>query len=367
MVDQGIEDSARAQGWLGEAVPVLFLVASVLLGLAIAASIASCWMGASDLLSFGLSVGVFAATAGAAAWASKHQKPFVSDILLALASLSFAAMLGHMSQAFDVAEDRSGFFLALATGVFLIAVSGSSIITTISWLIIFIISIFSLKNDNLWLNKFTYMLPLLIFYMINIFNKIKNNLKFNYLDIKIDMKKTILITCDNFLCFYIIFFVSVNLGVIGTDGVNPPDDFVSYICSLIFMSITLYVGLARFSERDSNEHQLSAAIVFGWLGSLSLACLLLISIQPLDLVGTLTLGGVWIAEASILFYIAFKTRHTIGLCIAIAAFVSVFCAGLVGLGLAWSGVVAGLLIACLLLLGVGLVILRRNKIMSVPL
>jgi hypothetical protein len=162
-------------------------------------------------------------------------------------------------------------------------------------------------------------------------------------------------------------YVTFEFDILSIEGVNPPFDYFSYLMSLIFLTITFYFGLARFSERALKEPNRLSAIWFGWFSFISLAWLIPIAVQPLDTKSILTLVAVWLAEASILFYISFKSQHLIGVWIAIGAFVGLFCAGLALLGLAWSGVVVGLLVASLLALGSGLVIIGRVETVAVPL
>ena len=185
--------------------------------------------------------------------------------------------------------------------------------------------------------------------------------------ISIDFKFLIQIIISNLFFVFWILYVTFEFDILSIKGIGPPFDYFSYLMSLIFLTITFYFGRARLSERAPNEPDLSSAIRFGWFSFISLAWLIPIAVQPLDTKSMLTLVGVWLAEASTLFYISFKSQHLIGVWIAIGAFVSLFCAGFALLGLAWSGVVVGLLVASLLALGSGLVIVGRVEAVAVPL
>ena len=185
--------------------------------------------------------------------------------------------------------------------------------------------------------------------------------------ISINIEILMRLIISNLFFVFVILYIALEFDILLIKGINPPFDYFSYLMSFIFIAITLYFGRAGFSERALNERDRFSAIRFGWFSFISLAWLIPIAVQPLDTKAMLILVAVWLAEASILFYISFKSHHLIGVWIAIGAFVCLFCAGLALLGLAWSGVVVGLLVASLLALGSGLVIIGRVEAVAVPL
>ena len=371
MVDQIGEGAVQAGRWPAEPAPILFLLSGVLLGLATLATVASCWITAPTLLNFGLSIGVFVTASGLAAWANHRQKLIASDLLLALASLSFAASIWQMGQVFDVAEDRSGFLTALLAVVIVISLSGLSIATIILWMFLLLIAIFFGKIDRVFGQPSLMIMIWGLYFLQHIIKFIQKNLKIkmniNNYNININFNFLTKIIVSNLFFAFLILYIPLEFDILSDKGINPPFDYFSYLMSLIFITITFYFGRTRFSERAPNEPDFSSAIRFGWFSFISLAWLIPIAVQPLDTKSMLTLVAVWLAEASILFYISFKSQHLIGVWIAIGAFVSLFCAGLALLGLAWSGVVVGLLVASLLALGSGLVVMGRVEAVAVPL
>lgn len=369
MVDQIGEGAVQSGRWPAEPAPILFLLSGVLLGLATLATVASCWITAPSLLNFGLSIGVFVTASGLAAWANHRQKLIASDLLLALASLSFAASIWQMGQVFDVAEDRSGFLTALLAVVVVISLPGFSIATIILWMFLLLIAIFFGKIDRIFGQPSLFVAIWGLFFIQHILKLMQENLKkkmHKYI-IQIDFNSLSQIIISNLFFVFCILYVAFEFDILSMKGINPPFDYLSYLMSLIFLTITFCFGRARFSERALKEPNRVSAIRFGWFSFISLAWLIPIAIQPLDTKAMLTLVAVWLAEASILFYISFKSQHLIGVWIAIGAFVSLFCAGLALLGLAWSGVVVGLLVASLLALGSGLVVMGRVEAVAVPL
>ena len=371
MVDQIGEGAAQSGRWPAEPAPILFLLSGVLLGLATLATVASCWITAPSLLNFGLSIGVFVTASGLAAWANHRQKLIASDVLLALASLSFAASIWQMGQVFDVAEDRSGFLTALLAVVTVISLSGLSIATIILWMFLLLIAIFFGKIDRVFGQPSLMIMLWGLYFLQHIMSLIQKNLKIkmniNNYSININFNFLTKTIVSNLFFAFLILYILLEFDILSIKGINPPLDYFSYVMSLIFITLTFYFGRARLSERAPNEPDLSSAIRFGWFSFISLAWLIPIAVQPLDTKSMLTLVAVWLAEASILFYISFKSHHLIGVWIAIGAFVCLFCAGLALLGLAWSGVVVGLLVASLLALGSGLVIVGRVEAVAVPL
>jgi len=109
-------DAATALAWIGAA----------LLGVALIAFVAANWEGMARIARFALLVIAFAACAGGAAWSTMKARPALSNMLLTLAALVFAASVGLTGQIFDIAgEARVALYIAGA-GAFALALSGRS-------------------------------------------------------------------------------------------------------------------------------------------------------------------------------------------------------------------------------------------------
>jgi len=94
-------DAAAALAWIG----------AILLGVALIAFIAANWDVLPRLARFGIVLGVYAAAAGAAAWAFRRGRPNIANGLLTFAALAFAAAVGLTGQIFDIAgEPRTALY-----------------------------------------------------------------------------------------------------------------------------------------------------------------------------------------------------------------------------------------------------------------
>lgn len=109
-------DAAAALAWVG----------GVLLGVAIIAFIAANWDITPKLVRFAILLVAFLGLAGSAAWAARKERPTLSNILLTVAALVFAASIGLTGQIFDIAGDpRSAAYGAGVAG-FALAAAGRS-------------------------------------------------------------------------------------------------------------------------------------------------------------------------------------------------------------------------------------------------
>lgn len=96
-------DAATAIAWVG----------AILLGVAVIAFVAANWDGLNRLSRFAIILAAFLIAAGAAAWASRANRPLAADMLLTLAALIFAAAIGLTGQIFDIAGDpRAALYMA---------------------------------------------------------------------------------------------------------------------------------------------------------------------------------------------------------------------------------------------------------------
>lgn len=109
-------DAATALAWVG----------GVLFGVAIIAFVAANWDVTPKLVRFATLLVAFLGLAGGAAWASQKGRPTLSNILLTIAALVFAASIGLTGQIFDIAGDpRSAAYGAGIAG-FALAAAGRS-------------------------------------------------------------------------------------------------------------------------------------------------------------------------------------------------------------------------------------------------
>lgn len=109
-------DAATALAWVG----------GVLFGIAVIAFIAANWDATPKLVRFATLLVAFLGLAAGAAWAAHAQRPTLSNILLTIAALVFAASIGLTGQIFDIAGDpRSAAYGAGVAG-FALAAAGRS-------------------------------------------------------------------------------------------------------------------------------------------------------------------------------------------------------------------------------------------------
>jgi uncharacterized membrane protein len=109
-------DAATALAWVG----------GVLLGIAIIAFVAANWAITPKLVRFAILLAAFLSLCGGAAWAYRRERLTLSNILLTVAALVFAASIGLTGQIFDIAGDpRSAAYGAGVAG-FALAAAGRS-------------------------------------------------------------------------------------------------------------------------------------------------------------------------------------------------------------------------------------------------
>lgn len=107
-------DAATALAWVG----------GVLAGVALIAFVAANWDALPRLAKFALVLGMFAASAGAAAWFSRAGRPNAANGLLAFAAFAFAAAIGLTGQIFDIAGDERTAFYAAGVVAAALALAG---------------------------------------------------------------------------------------------------------------------------------------------------------------------------------------------------------------------------------------------------
>lgn len=120
---QPILDSV-AEGRRVDASSALAVIGALLLGAAAIAFVAANWGLIPRLPRFGLVLGLFLAVIGAAAWTSRDgARPLLTNTLLAVAALIYAAAIGLTGQIFDIAGDpqRALRSAGLAAGVLALA------------------------------------------------------------------------------------------------------------------------------------------------------------------------------------------------------------------------------------------------------
>jgi uncharacterized membrane protein len=109
-------DAATALAWVG----------GVLLGIAIIAFVAANWEVTPKLVRFAFLLVAFLSLSAGAAWAYRRERLTLSNILLTVAALVFAASIGLTGQIFDIAGDpRSAAYGAGVAG-FALAAAGRS-------------------------------------------------------------------------------------------------------------------------------------------------------------------------------------------------------------------------------------------------
>ncbi|MBX3430024.1 MAG: DUF2157 domain-containing protein [Hyphomonadaceae bacterium] len=109
-------DAATALAWVG----------GVLLGIAVIAFVAANWDAMPKLVRFAMLLAAFVSFAGAAAWASHKARPTLSNILLTIAALVFAASIGLTGQIFDIVGDPRNAAYGAGIAGFALAVAGRS-------------------------------------------------------------------------------------------------------------------------------------------------------------------------------------------------------------------------------------------------
>lgn len=109
-------DAATALAWVG----------GLLLGIAIITFVAANWEITPKLVRFAVLLLAFGALAGGGAWAAHKQRNVLSDILLMVAALVFAASIGLTGQIFDIAGDPKAAAYGAGVAAFALALAGRS-------------------------------------------------------------------------------------------------------------------------------------------------------------------------------------------------------------------------------------------------
>jgi uncharacterized membrane protein len=109
-------DAATALAWVG----------GILLGIAIIAFVAANWDVTPKLVRFAVLLVSFLGLAAGAAWASQKERPTLSNILLTVAALVFAASIGLTGQIFDIAGDARSAAYGAGVAGFALAAAGRS-------------------------------------------------------------------------------------------------------------------------------------------------------------------------------------------------------------------------------------------------
>ncbi|WP_293405708.1 DUF2157 domain-containing protein [Phenylobacterium sp.] len=109
-----------------DASAALAVIGGLLLGAAAIAFVAANWGAIPRLPRFGLIVGLFLAMAGGGAWAARSGRPLLSNTLLAVAALVYAAAIGLTGQIFDIAGDPQRALRSAGLAAALLTIAGRS-------------------------------------------------------------------------------------------------------------------------------------------------------------------------------------------------------------------------------------------------
>lgn len=109
-------DAATALAWVG----------GILLGIAIISFVAANWDITPKLARFAVLLVAFLGFAAGGAWAAQKQRPTLSNILLTVAALVFAASIGLTGQIFDIAGDPRAASYGAGVAAFALAAAGRS-------------------------------------------------------------------------------------------------------------------------------------------------------------------------------------------------------------------------------------------------
>lgn len=135
--DRARVDAATALAWVG----------GLLLGIAVISFVAYNWDGMPKLLRFGVLLAAFLGLAGAGAWAARKERNVLSNILLMVASLVFAASIGLTGQIFDIAGNPKSAAYGAGVAAFALALAGRSTGAAIAGLVFIAIGDFT---DREW-------------------------------------------------------------------------------------------------------------------------------------------------------------------------------------------------------------------------
>ena len=115
-----------AEGRRIDASAALAVIGALLLGAAAIAFVAANWGAIPRLPRFGLILSLFAAVTGAAAWAARVERPLLTNTLLAVSALVYAAAIGLTGQIFDIAGDPQRALRSAGLAAGLLALAGRS-------------------------------------------------------------------------------------------------------------------------------------------------------------------------------------------------------------------------------------------------
>ncbi|WP_337188598.1 DUF2157 domain-containing protein [Phenylobacterium sp.] len=109
-----------------DAASALAIVGGLLAGAAVIAFVAANWSEIPRLVRFALVLAAFLGAAGGAAWASDRGRPVLSQVLLCVAAMVFAAAIGLTGQIFDIAGDAKTALRGAGLAAALLALAGGS-------------------------------------------------------------------------------------------------------------------------------------------------------------------------------------------------------------------------------------------------
>ncbi|ANP47509.1 DUF2157 domain-containing protein [Candidatus Viadribacter manganicus] len=142
-------DAATALAWVG----------GILLGIAIIAFVAANWDVTPKLVRFAILLVAFLGLASGAAWATHNGRPTLSNMLLTIASLDFAASIGLTGQIFDIAGDPRSAAYSAGVAAFALAAAGRSTGAALAGLIFIALGDFT---DRSWFSGSDSETPLML-------------------------------------------------------------------------------------------------------------------------------------------------------------------------------------------------------------
>ncbi|GIK49409.1 MAG: hypothetical protein BroJett013_21060 [Alphaproteobacteria bacterium] len=118
-------DAATALAWVG----------GLLLGVAVIAFIAANWNATPKLVRFAVLLAAFLGLAAGAAWSAHKERSVLSNILLMIAALVFAASIGLTGQIFDIAGNPRTASYGAGVAAFALALAGRSTAAAVAGLV----------------------------------------------------------------------------------------------------------------------------------------------------------------------------------------------------------------------------------------